>query len=279
MTKKAPFKLIGGKFYLTPWIRSHIPPHKTYIELFGGAGTLLLNLAPCQVEVFNDLNHDITNFYTICRERPADVEQRYQQLGPLNSALFGKWSREWAMGIRPEDKVEQAARFLWLRRGSFSGKMDGYTTTTGITNFSRVHDIEYAHERFHNVYIENLDYERCIERHVNNPKPVVIYADPPYYGVKYYSYSFEKADHERLAKVLNKVDAMVVLSYNNHPALDRLYPGWHKICRQHLKRASTTRIGEHRSQVVEVLYCNFTPTRQIDMFEVEMQLKEQIQLL
>ena len=28
----------GGKWRLAPWILAHLPPHRTYVEPFGGGG-------------------------------------------------------------------------------------------------------------------------------------------------------------------------------------------------------------------------------------------------
>ncbi|MEM7622985.1 MAG: hypothetical protein AAF235_07250, partial [Planctomycetota bacterium] len=58
-----------------------------------------------------------------------------------------------------------------------------------------------------------------------------VYADPPYIekGAKYV-HDFEYGDHARLADALSRFErTKVVVSYYEHPELDRLYPGWHRV--------------------------------------------------
>ena len=56
---QAPFRYLGSKHRLVPWLLDHFPTHTTYVEPFGGSGAVLLNKTPAPVEVFNDLNGDV----------------------------------------------------------------------------------------------------------------------------------------------------------------------------------------------------------------------------
>jgi len=37
---------IGGKYYIKDWIISHFPPHKYFVEPFGGAGWIIFTKDP-----------------------------------------------------------------------------------------------------------------------------------------------------------------------------------------------------------------------------------------
>jgi len=45
----------GSKYRLAPWIISFFPPHRVYVELFGGGGSVLLRKVRVHEEIYNDI--------------------------------------------------------------------------------------------------------------------------------------------------------------------------------------------------------------------------------
>lgn len=74
------FPYIGGKFYLLEKLISVIPEHKTYIEVFGGAGSLLINKSPSKIEVFNDIDGDLINPFMVVRDKPREFVKKFRWL-------------------------------------------------------------------------------------------------------------------------------------------------------------------------------------------------------
>ena len=71
--KKLVLKYYGSKFRLANWIISFFPPHRHYVEPFGGGAAVLLVKPPSKLETFNDLNSEIVNFFRVLRTRPKEL--------------------------------------------------------------------------------------------------------------------------------------------------------------------------------------------------------------
>lgn len=70
---KSPIKLVGGKSKLAPLIISMFPKHICYIEVFGGAGHVLFAKPPSTVEVYNDLDGELVNFFRVVKHRHQEL--------------------------------------------------------------------------------------------------------------------------------------------------------------------------------------------------------------
>ena len=65
-------RYFGGKWRLAPWIISHFPPHKTYVEPFGGSASVLLRKPRSNGEIYNDLDNEVFNLFSVLRSDRAD---------------------------------------------------------------------------------------------------------------------------------------------------------------------------------------------------------------
>ena len=75
-TVRPPVKWYGEKYYLARRIIQHFPPHRFYLEAFGGGTSVLLNKPPCKVETYNDLDLRITRLFRMLRDRGEEsIEQ------------------------------------------------------------------------------------------------------------------------------------------------------------------------------------------------------------
>ena len=84
--RRPALRYYGGKWMLAPWIIQHLPDHKTYVEPFGGVASVLMRKAPSQVEIYNDLNSELVNFFKILRN-PYTAKR----LVELLQNLLGMW--------------------------------------------------------------------------------------------------------------------------------------------------------------------------------------------
>jgi DNA adenine methylase len=267
----SPLPWIGGKHYLAHKIVNALPDpahYDTYVDLFGGGGSVLIARPPSwqHIEVYNDINQDLVNFWMHCRDDVAHLQERLDSL-PYSRALHYQYHASLYKEAAALPPLERAVRWFYVLRSSFNGRMDkersngwGMSVKKG-TNHAHTYHSAIAlfgalQQRFRDVQIDNLDFERAIGAY-NRPR-TLFYCDPPYIGTEgYHQYPFTMADHERLAELLNASPAMIALSYYPHPQLSDWYPAerWRRITWATVKHAQRTK--ETHTQATELLLCNY----------------------
>lgn len=270
---RSPLPWIGGKFYSRERILAAFPHHstyKTYCDVFGGAAHILLAKPPYQhLEVYNDYNRDLVNFWMCCRNHPQELQQSIDSL-PYARSLYDDWQTS-LFDNTPMTDMERATRWFYVLLSSVGGIIRkskgnwGYQvqrTGFGDAQPDKMHRcIERFAEladRFQAVQIECQDFATIITRY---ERPTTLfYCDPPYIEAEFYYQgvpAFTMADHERLAELLNKTPAKVALSYYPHAALDILYPSskWRRLSWQTYKHAEKTR--KTRQTATELLLMNY----------------------
>ena len=232
----------GAKWRLAPWIISHFPRHRIYVEPFGGSGSVLLRKKRSEVEVYNDLDGEIVNLFRVARDNGEELS-RLVFLTPYSRDEFIK------SFVPSEDPLEQARRTI-VR--SFQGFGSGYVTATkgskcarpeyGFrigwrcrgnkphTNWCHVSDtVMSVIERLRGVVIENTSFQMVIKK--NNTDDTLIYADPPYVSATRdhgndYRHEFTEDDHVELAGELHKAAGPVIVSGYHSELYDDLYHDW-----------------------------------------------------
>lgn len=243
MIKRPVLRYHGGKFRLSPWIRSFFPPHQVYVEPFGGAGSVLLTKAPAYAEVYNDLDGEVVNFFQVLR----DPEQRARLCELVALTPFAREEFEHAYD-ETADPVERA-RHLAIRAGMGYGSSGGTKTNTGFridsgrrwsTDFAQWQKypaaIAAVGERLAGVLIECRPATSVLMQH-DGPNTLA-YVDPPYLfsereahsgmarGEKYYRHEMTDWQHMDLLACLKNLTGMVILSGFHSPMYAQELSGW-----------------------------------------------------
>ncbi len=245
---------VGGKRRLAKLIVERISaiPHDIYCEPFVGMGGIFLRRPQAaRSEVINDGSRDVANFFRI-------LQRHYPQLmDTLKYQVTSRAEFERLVQAVPDTltDLERAARFLYLQRLSFGGKVAGRTFGVDPARPARFNinvlgpRLDEVHERLAGVTIECLDFEEFITRY--DRPGTLCYCDPPYIGSEgYYGRElYSPVDHARLAKVLAWIKGQFLLSINDCPEAREIF----KQFEFEVVRTSYSVSGGSKMQVQELL--------------------------
>lgn len=249
-------KYTGSKWALAEWIISMFPPHAVYVEPFAGGASVFFRKHRSSLEVLNDLDGELVNFFRVLRSRRDELLEQIQ-LTP--------WAQEeYGLALQPapeDDHLERARRFyvgVWqsfggtiiYRSGFRRQKTDkGWASITD--NWRRMDGLMDAADRLKDAV---LDHRPAVDviRYYDQPN-ALFYVDPPYVlssrsqgGRKRYRFEMVDSDHRELAEVLHTVKGHVILSGYASELYTELYGDW-----KQLEKSSTTN-GNYQS--TEVLW-------------------------
>ncbi|WP_434510109.1 DNA adenine methylase [Desulfitobacterium sp. AusDCA] len=227
----SPIKWMGGKFRLRKRIVGMLPQdHLCYVEVFGGAGWVLFSKNPSKVEVFNDINGELINFFKVIRNRPSEFIETCIYL-LVSREIFDEYKNARLDSL---SEVERAVRFYYLVHFSFGARMQSFIISpTGVKIALKTleQEIKLTRERLLNTIIENRDFELLIKSY--DRQSTLFYCDPPYYGLTGYrsqgSGNFTVEDHIRLRDALARTKGRFLLSINDHPDVRELYQGFNMV--------------------------------------------------
>ena len=218
-----PLAYIGGKNRLAKQIIAMLPQHKTYVEAFAGGAQVFFHKEPSEVEVLNDLDGEVVNFFRVCQWHHEEL---------LRCLRFCRVSREWFGRFKSTDPesltdVQRAVRFFYLQKNCFAGLVRNPTYHYHLSkppgfNVERLPElIENAHRRLQRVQIEHLPYEEILKRY-DRPS-TLFYLDPPYWNRKLYHFNFTEADFVKLEERLRKIQGKFILSLNDTSEVRKLF--------------------------------------------------------
>lgn len=250
----------GGKWLLAPWIINHMPTHSAYVECFGGGGSVLLRKGRVQLEVYNDLDDELTNLFAVLRKDAARLAETI--------ALTPFARTEFADAYEPADEPIERARRTLIRSHMGHGS-NGVHKTTGfraagmragtlpVHNWQRMPEvIKATAERFKGVVIENRPAIDVMQ--MNDGLATLHYVDPPYvFGTrgagKDYRHELSDSEHIELLDALKALTGKVMLSGYGCDLYDDALCGWHRIEKEVRADSALPR--------TEVLWMNFDPTK------------------
>lgn len=264
---RSPIKWVGGKSRLRNIIVNLLPPHTCYVEPFAGAAWVLFAKPPSKVEVINDIDEELVNFFRVIKHKPEEFIRSFK----WELVSRAEFTRLASTDPTTLDDVQRAHRFYYIIMAGWGGESHYPRFQTSIRDGGHGNRLIGAlkhleqrilpvYQRLQTVIIENLNWDECITKY--DSKETVMYVDPPYpnNGVNYKHNMRDWEEHKRLASVLKQTKSKWILSSYDIPEIRTLYTGFHIIPVQSFSGMKKKKNGQKRVLNREVLILNFTPS-------------------
>ncbi len=226
----AAFPWRGGKYRLAPKIAGLLPSHRIYVEVFGGAASVLLAKPPSEIEVYNDRNGWLVNFFETVRNSPIPFLEKCKHLH-YSRQLYYEWRDQLATDFEDVrlDSVEAAVRTAYTISSAFIGdptkgwRFDRSGARGGSASWTNIASrVAYLSQRLRSCNIDHLDFRECI-RNWDSPE-TLFFLDPPYLStVSKGYYNFTEQDHGDLSQLLTRIQGKFIMTYDDTPQIRELY--------------------------------------------------------
>lgn len=262
----SPIKWIGGKSRLRKQIIALLPAHTCYVEPFAGAAWVLFGKPLSDVEILNDKEQELINFFRVVKEKPEELIASFD-LELVSRAQFDRLAD---LDLSTLTDVQRAHRFYYIIMAGWGGELQYPRFQTSITDGGHGNRLIGAlktlrqrlqpiHDRLRTVIIENLDWQECVDRY--DRQGTVMYVDPPYPGNKCnYSHNMREWDaHNLLFERLKKARCQWILSSYDKPEIREQVKQFFITSVQSSSGMNTEKNGSTRVMNKEIIITNFEP--------------------
>ena len=217
---------IGSKGRLADKILPHFTSHTCYVEPFAGSAALFFLKEPSKSEVLNDVNGDLVNLYRVIKHHLEEFVRQFKW------TLVSRENWQWLSNTPAASltDVQRAARFYYLQRQGFGGRVEHRSFGTSTTNAPKLNllrleeDLSMAHLRLAHTTIERLEWSECIRRY-DRPH-TLFYMDPPYWGTEGYGVEFGLEQYEQMANAMRTIKGAALVSVNDVPRMRETFKGF-----------------------------------------------------
>lgn len=256
---KTPVSYYGGKQKLLSEILPLIPAHQCYVEPFCGGAAVFFSKQPSAVEVINDTNSELINFYKQVQNDFTSLEKEvrislhsrrlHKDAAVINANphMFSELKRAWAVWVLASQS------FCSMLDGTWGYDVKKGTTTKKITNKRESFTEEFAY-RLQNVQIECTDALRIINS--RDSADTFFYCDPPYYNSDCGHYDgYSKEDFESLLKALSSIEGRFLLSSYPSDLLTEYTEryGWKNKC---IEQTVSVNKGRGKKKIEVLTWCD-----------------------
>ncbi|KAA6438832.1 DNA adenine methylase [Dyadobacter flavalbus] len=258
--KRPVLRYHGGKFLLAPWIISHFPKHRIYVEPFGGGASVLMRKQRSYAEVYNDKWDTVVNVFQVLRDPDLSANLKRQlELTPFSRSEFMKTGEIDIQSV--SDPIEKARLTIFRSFAGFGSASTNAKYATGFRANSHRSgttpaqdwvnypaNIESFVDRLRGVCIENRDFKEISLQH--DSTETLHFWDPPYVhetrnmarGNAAYECEMTDQDHIDMIEFANTLTGMVIICGYDCDLYQVHLQGWLKVSRKAFADGAAERV-------------------------------------
>lgn len=263
---KTPIKYWGGKQQLSADIIALMPPHKCYTEVFFGGGAVFFSKPESKIEIINDLNDNMVNFYKTIKRDFASLH------GEIDVTLYSEWQYREARELwltKNGNEILRAWAVFVLSHQSFSGNLGQSWAHSDTRNLAK--QFSNTKKMFDERYVRRLEQVQIFCRDALNvldacdSEDTFHFIDPPYFNADMGHYDgYTESDFKNLLNILETLEGKFLLTTYPSEILAEYSTrnGWHTINNE-MHLTASNKAGKTKT---EVFTMNYAPTRQASLF-------------
>lgn len=245
---------IGGKYRLAEWITSQFPPHKVYVEAFGGMANVLMRKPRSPVEIVIEKDFKTWNLLRVIQKDHKGLIETVS--GWQLEDVFELWDKEFTLST-----VEEASLY-WvtqhLNRGAYNRNTKAFQARAFGDIGTKLQKLHKAAERLKGVAILRGDALALLPLWPD----ALVYADPPYLPSTrldrcIYNHELCEEGHARLLAIARKHRGHFVLSGYPSQLYNLRLDGWRRLKRSR-QVSGIYSTGRQTREVTECLWLNFS---------------------
>lgn len=264
-------KYNGSKKRIYQWVKNFEPDHITYASVYGGGASEMFVREKSKYEVYNDIDGNVVNLFTQLRDNPRQLI-RAIKLTPYSRVEFEK-SKELEDCTSPLERARLFYVRCWMGRG-VNVKIPGFRKVVNQTVgghhparlFAQIRHLYKAAARFRGIVIEQLDAIDLIQQY--DSVDTYFYLDPTYLpetrnNKNLYEYEMAADDHIELAKTLNNIKGMAIISGYESDLYRELFTdrGW-----SIRRKDQNTHTGEKKIECIWINPAAIKRQKQMELF-------------
>jgi len=258
---KSPIKWVGGKSKLVKKLLPLIPKHKCYVEVFGGAGWMLFGKEPSTVEILNDFDSNLMNFWSVVKNAPDQFITSFDYT-LVSRETFDTYKKKYKEN-NYEDAIEKAHVFYYLVNAGFASDMKNpvFGTKCQSKNGLRIAEIDesipIAYKRLQKVTIENKSFENIFK--IYDSPETFYYLDSPYRNTKQYAVGkFTDEQYSELADCCKRSEGKWLYTINDDEYIRELFKDFNIM--DHKVYYSVCKTQNGRQDFKELIITNYEIT-------------------
>ena len=265
-TRPGSFRWYGSKGNMMPSLIPLFPHHDRYVSVFGGSGADISGKPRSRVEVYNDLNCDLVNFYAVLRSvSDRRTLQHWLEHTPICRTQFEECAAIVAEG--GGIPVRRAWAFFYCLTFAFAGRDPALAKSGAFApsllnrqpaKWRNVREhIDGAARRYREVLLENMSWDALLDKY--DADQTLFYLDPPYVKTTrqsptVYRHEMSDAQHVTLLERLQFVKARVMLSGYDCALYQEYLGAWRRVAFQVKCSCSANHTKPERTEVVWMNY-------------------------